>query len=67
MKPTAIEHDWISVRKLPKRSMKVEWICEDGVKDIGFFYLETKTFRTWDLRSQKAITHWKPTLTFKSE
>jgi len=51
---------WIPVEQLPTGSMKVKWLCEDGVEDVGFYYSEQKEFTSWDLRSEKPITHWKP-------
>jgi len=51
---------WISVEQLPTGSMKVKWLCEDGVEDVGFYYSEQKEFASWDLLSEKPITHWKP-------
>jgi hypothetical protein len=51
---------WIPVEQLPTGSMKVKWLCEDGVEDVGFYYSEQKEFASWDLCSQKPITHWKP-------
>lgn len=53
--------EWISVKdQLPDKDMKVEWLCEDGKRDYGFYYVDQKQFATWDLLSEKPITHWKP-------
>jgi len=51
---------WIPVEQLPTGSMKVKWLCEDGVEDVGFYYSEQKEFASWNLCSEKPITHWKP-------
>ena len=51
---------WIVVEQLPTASMKVKWLCEDGVEDVGFYYHQQKEFASWDLCSEKPITHWKP-------
>lgn len=51
---------WISVEHLPEESMKVKWITEDGKEDIGFYFAEKKEFGSWDLSSEKPITHWAP-------
>ena len=59
--------EWISVNKLPDSSMKVRWICEDGVEDIGFYFSEQKVFAGFDLSSSKPITHWKPFGSFWEE
>jgi len=40
--------------------MKVKWLCEDGIEDVGFYYSEQKEFASWDLCSENPITHWKP-------
>jgi hypothetical protein len=57
---TVLAAGWIPVEQLPTGSMKVKWLCEDGVEDVGFYYSEQKEFTSWDLRSEKPITHWKP-------
>lgn len=57
---TLLASAWIPVEKLPARSMRVEWLCEDGIQDVGFYYSERKEFASLDLRSEKPITHWKP-------
>jgi hypothetical protein len=59
-KPPLQLEGWISVKQLPTESMKVKWLCEDGVEDIGFYYIEQNEFAGFDLRSKKSITHWKP-------
>ncbi len=51
---------WIPVEQLPTGNMKVKWLCEDGVEDVGFYYSKKKEFASWDLCSEKPITHWKP-------
>jgi len=51
---------WIPVEQLPNGNMKVKWLCEDGVEDVGFYYSEQNEFASWDLCSEKPITHWKP-------
>ena len=51
---------WIPVEQLPTGSMKVKWLYKDGVEDVGFYYSEKKEFASWDLPSEKPITHWKP-------
>ena len=51
---------WIPVEQLPTASMKVKWLEDDGVEDVGFYYHPQKEFASWDLRSEKPITHWKP-------
>jgi len=51
---------FIPVEQLPTASMKVKWLCEDGVEDVGFYYHQQKEFASWDLCSEKPITHWKP-------
>jgi hypothetical protein len=56
-----ITEGWVDVDdKLPEKSMKVQWLCEDGKIDYGFYYHESKQFATWDLISEKPITHWMP-------
>jgi hypothetical protein len=55
-----LSNGWIPVKKLPNENMKVKWLCEDGVEDVGFYYREQKEFASWDLCSEKPITHWKP-------
>ena len=61
MKFTPKEFKGIDVNiALPIKNMKVEWLCEDGIKDVGFFYKNTETFASIDLRSKIGITHWKP-------
>lgn len=57
---TVLAAGWIPVEQLPTCSMKVKWLCEDGVEDVGFYYSEQKEFASWDLCSEKPITHWKP-------
>lgn len=57
---TVLAAGWIPVEQLPTGSMKVKWLCEDGVEDVGFYYSEQKEFASWDLCSKKPITHWKP-------
>lgn len=51
---------WISIEQLPKESMKVTWLCDDGKEDHGFYFSENQEFGTWDMISTKQITHWKP-------
>lgn len=51
--------NWVSVKKLPKKDMKVQWKCEDGLEDIGFFCSKSQEFLTYDLISEKPITHWR--------
>jgi len=56
-----ITEGWISIRDAtPIRSMFVEWMCTDGVKDIGYYYADSASFASWDLCSTREITHWKP-------
>lgn len=54
------EFNGIPVAQLPPCSMKVKWLCEDGVEDVGFYNEEQNYFAGWDLLSQSRITHWKP-------
>ena len=56
---TVLAAGWNPVEQLPTCSMKVKWLCEDGVEDVGFYYSEQKEFASWDLCSKKPITHWK--------
>lgn len=51
---------WITVDELPTESMKVRWICDDGIEDIGFYDHETKQFSSIDMRSENPILYWKP-------
>ena len=52
--------EWIKVEdKLPDRNMKVKWICEDGIEDIGFYYFDTKIFASVDLLSLKPVISWQ--------
>ena len=51
---------WIPVEQLPTASMEVKWLCENDVEDVGFYYHPQKEFASWDLLSEKPITHWKP-------
>jgi hypothetical protein len=55
-----IENEWIPIEQLPSESMKVSWICEDGMEDYGFYNSEFEQFVTYDPLSEKPITHWKP-------
>jgi len=57
---TVLAAGWIPVDQLPIGSMKIKWLCEDGVEDVGFYYSEQEEFASWDLCSEKPITHWKP-------
>lgn len=57
---TNLNEDWIPIDTLPAISMKVEWMCEDGTKDVGFYNKEQDEFMGWDLLSKSFITHWKP-------
>lgn len=53
--------EWININdRLPDDDMKVEWLCEDGKVDVGFYFKKTSEFKTWDLISKQPITHWKP-------
>ena len=61
MSTKILDESYIEIEQLPTRSMKVEWICEDGVKDVGFYFKEHEKFGTlWDVKSQQPITHWRP-------
>ena len=42
---TMLAAGWIPVEQLPTGSMKVKWLCEDGVEDVGFYYSEQKEVR----------------------
>jgi hypothetical protein len=57
---TVLAPGWIPIEQLPTGSMKVKWLCEDGVEDVGFYYSEQKEFASLNLFSEKPITHWKP-------
>ena len=57
---TLLTAGWIPVEQLPTKSMKVKWLCEDDIEDVGYYYSEQKEFASTDLRSTKPITHWKP-------
>lgn len=57
---TVFSDGWIPVEKLPTCNMKVKWLCENGVEDVGFYYSEQKVFASFDLCSENPITHWKP-------
>ena len=50
---------WVSINKLPTKSMLVQWETEDGKQDIGFYNSELKEFLTYDLISEKPITYWR--------
>lgn len=50
---------WIPINKLPKKDMKVQWKCEDGIVDVGFYNSKLQEFLSYDLLSEKQITHWK--------
>lgn len=63
----AHEPDWIPVSKLPEKSEWVQWLCADGVEDVGFYRSETESFESFDLRSEAPITHWKPLFTPRPE
>lgn len=52
--------NWISIDTPPTKSMKVEWLYEDGKTDVGYYYSDSDTFASNDLNSNSAITHWKP-------
>ena len=51
---------WITVDELPTESMKVRWICDDGIEDIGLYDHTTKQFSTIDMNSENPILYWKP-------
>ena len=52
--------DWNTVDNLPEKTMKVRWLCADGVEDIGIYFHDTGNFAGWDLSSLEEITHWIP-------
>ena len=59
-KDVKMDNSWIPITTLPAKSMKVKWICSDGVQDIGFYYSDKEQFASWDLCTEAPITHWKP-------
>lgn len=50
---------WIPINKLPAKDCKVQWKCDDGVIDVGFYFSKSKEFLTYDLCSERPITHWR--------
>ncbi len=52
-------NNWTPINKLPKEDMKVQWKCEDGIIDVGFYSSKHKQFLTYDPCSEKPITHWR--------
>ena len=63
-----IHNKWNPIDKLPKKDMKVEWKCTDGIVDVGFYNSKNREFFTYDLLSENPITHWRKfkTVCFKT-
>lgn len=56
------KENWIPVDTPPYKSMKVKWLYDDGIEDVGFYNASIKCFGSIDLRSQNKITYWMPFL-----
>jgi hypothetical protein len=54
------EKQWIPIDAPPVVSMKVKWMCEDGVEDSGFYNHEKNEFWTIDPCSISKIIYWMP-------
>ena len=53
--------NWTDITiEMPKESMRVKWLCDDGIEDVGFYNHDIKEFVTIDPKSENPITHWIP-------
>lgn len=54
------EKQWIPIDAPPVVSMKVKWMCEDGVEDSGMYDKDRHEFYTIDPCSTSKIIYWMP-------
>ena len=55
-----MKNNWTSIKTLPHNNMRVEWFCENDIKDVGYYSKAKEMFITSYTQSTEPVTYWRP-------